>query len=172
MSRRPRQMYGPAITKGCETAALWLHKIGSVGNLVAERANAYVDEAVSGRCYEGVNRGGNDATHPERLSAKPQDDPTKAFLEFQELEANIRRDTARLAHLAEYFTKLHERAKTEAGESQSIGAGDCIVCGRYVPGIKDDRRRAGRCHTCFSYWTDHHREVDRPRELWAEESVA
>ena len=46
------------------------------------------------------------------------------------------------------------------------GSGTCsnLACGTYCTGEGDDRIKAGRCPTCYRYWTRNGRTKDRPHE--------
>ncbi len=68
---RAKELKPEKIQEACRAASGHLAVVEANAVIVARRGNDWCDEGLSGRSYEGVNRGGNELTQPERLAMRP-----------------------------------------------------------------------------------------------------
>lgn len=156
--------------------------VESFAKQIAARANSDSSDAISGRAYDGDGRGGSELTQPERyaeaaisghLHDSAGDLAKELMFELRAAEQAARR-ARKVAGMI--LTSQEERdqsaARKLAGADKTPGNGNCIICTCYCSGIRTDRLVSGRCNTCLVYWERHHREEDRPRELWDQEKAS
>lgn len=169
MIRRPRELKPDKIREMARTIQGFAVWIEAHADEIAKRGNSDCGEAISGRAYDGVNRGGSTSTHPERHALRLEDDPTEAVIDFYEgLMAALK--GLRIARKkGEYLTLVSPRPDRTAG---SIGAGVCLICSYDCPGTRDDRLKAGLCPNHYQAWVragrpDNKRAVlkDEPEDL-------
>jgi hypothetical protein len=141
--------------------------------LIADRANNDVDDTLTAN--PTGNHGRLELTHPERHAGRRLTtgaDPVAAAMADLLAALNTTVTSAQAARTA--ASRLitdpdsHGAIRALAQAKDKAGAGHCLNCDEYVPGIKDDRLRAGECYACYRYRRDHHGNP-RPAELYAEE---
>ena len=163
---RPKVLVPEKIQEACKAAQGHLAVVEATAMLIAYRGNSDCDEGISGRSYEGVNRGGNELTQPERLAMRPEDRIGALIVEFHSLQRSLVRDALRFRRVAENLALVRDMThdtNPEEGESRNIGSGDCVNCGHHCVGLRDDRRKSGRCPACYM-WRLRHDGEERPRE--------
>ncbi len=163
---RAKELKPEKIQEACRAASGHLAVVEANAVIVARRGNDWCDEGLSGRSYEGVNRGGNELTQPERLAMRPEDRIGKLIVEFHELTRSLVRDALRLRRVAESISQtidLTHASNPEEGESRNIGSGKCVNCDHHCVGLRDDRRKSGRCPACYM-WRLRHDGEERPRD--------
>lgn len=178
---RPKELRPDSIEMTCRVVSGHMAWLECNAERIALRGNADCDEAIGGRSYEGVNRGGNDATHPERYALTPKPDAsTNDVVTFNNLLIDLAQTAAKLRNVAAKILpawddetlpltdrkSLRDAMSTASKAHTQIGAGACKVCTQYCSGARNDRLVSGRCDACLKYWDRHHRNEDRPRELW------
>ncbi len=154
---------------------------------IANRGNSDCDEGLSGRSYEGDGRGGSDSTSTEKHAlATSRDSVTPHVVLFNQLLKELARTASDLRQVGAKImpawddeTKpltdrrsLRDAMTTAARSERLMGADYCKVCNTYCTGGGADRIVAGRCPTCLKYWDRHHREADRPKDLWDVSALA
>lgn len=137
-------------------------------------ANDFIDDGRRGVDYAAVRRGGGEGTGPERAAMSRPDMIGSEAAEFMTLLESSLRNARRLRSLAVTLgINWDADAKAAANfvAKKENGEGDCVNCGRYVPGTREDRLRQDRCEACARYWSRHNREKERPRHLWGGDSI-
>lgn len=161
----------------CAEAVECLTWVGNGAGMIADRANADMDDGLKGRSYDGDGRGSAELTQPERWAERALrhgDVTSEQAAEFIQAVDDARRAALRARKLAGRLIRADDQANRDreaasavASASRSIGAGYCVNCNHYCAGTANDRLRSGRCDPCRRYRERHH-GMDRPRELWGD----
>lgn len=138
------------------------------------RSNEFINEHLKGIDYSAVKRGGMEGSSTEIAALTGADELTNNLAEFAHALDQVRAWSRRLDFLrVKAETNWTDDAKNAASfvAKKENGEGDCVNCGRYVPGTRVDRLRNDRCEACARYWSRHNREKERPRHLWPGDSI-
>lgn len=160
-----------------------LAQVGAASAQIAHRIACDVDEAISARRYDTVQRGGIELTGPERaaeaiLAGRAPDPATVAAEKFVAQLKAVLHGTYELKGLAaallpRYGSGDSEQARaSRATALERPGEGICVNCGRYCTGVRDDRRKGLRCYkvglyaepggNCYDFFREH--GVERPTD--------
>lgn len=170
---KPRKLPKARIERVCLEIAGHMAVLESQADRIAA-ANDFLDDGRRGIDYAAIRRGGAEGTGPERAAISGRyDDIGSEAAEFMTLLESSLRNARRLRSLAVTLgINWTDEAKQAASfvAKKENGEGDCVNCGRYVPGTRVDRLRHDRCEACARYWSRHNREKERPRHLWGSDS--
>jgi hypothetical protein len=160
------------ITRRALDARAELGWLADHAELIAARANSDVDDTQSSSSSFG-GRGRSELTHPERHAERRlvhTDPVADAMHSLMTALDDVLAATWVARNAASRLVvdpDSHEAIRALAHARGKAGAGHCLNCGVYVPGIRSDRLRGGECEPCYRYRRDHHGNA-RPAELWEE----
>lgn len=146
---------------------------------IARLVNDNIDDALRGRSYDGDGRGHTDHSTVEAHLDRRTDDHDHTT--HDHIWCNV----VRLLGTIDLITDSATTARRTAGELGNIrasgesklsaGAGTCSNCGRWCPGIANDRLKSGRCiriggigSGCYEHWIASGRRTERPLDDHAE----
>ncbi len=171
---RAKELKPEKIQEACRAASGHLAVVEANAVIVVRHGNDWCDDGLSGRSYEGVNRGGDTDSQPLRHALAPRTDPIAALIvEFHKLTHSLVRDALRYRRVAEALSQVRDMTlayQPEEGESRSAGTGKCLVCDHECVGTSNDRKQAGMCPKHYQRWVragrpiDKHEIADRPEE--------
>jgi hypothetical protein len=145
--------------------------IADYSEAICARANSDVDDCAPSSSSSFDGRGRSELSHPERHAQRRLAGPDPIEAAMVTLMSALDDALAACWAARGAASRLivdpdsHEAIRALALARGKAGAGHCLNCGVYVPGIKSDRLRAGECYACYRYRKDHHGNA-RPAELW------